>query len=238
MGRRPKRALLIVVVLSGAVIVGVKAVGQATVAQMTDLIQPPATWLPYTATIQRLEDGALRATYVESRFADGSARRESLTGQYAEILDVGTRRYFRKSAGGREWVQHPSREQPNGGRPYRVVARDRVSVVSPFDSRVAALTNAGAELTFYEHRSPNGTATTILCPELNMADVWRSYQMRFQDGRVVNVVQRYVSLVVGDPVEALTPPSDAPIVVSTTPDGPGRVTGSGGGRGRPPGEDR
>lgn len=197
--------------------VSVGALGRQPAA-VEDVISGPGTWVPVTYHLKVSRDGAEVATYVVYRSSDGSTRKEHTGGQLIEITNLATSRFYRYEQGA--WYDHPLRRQANGGQPFLTVARSAVVEAEPTDPRVQGISTSGVSCSYVRSVARENLLTKIICPELNLLDV---YTRVAHEGR--GVMEKVVThLSVGEPQTTFLPPPDVVITERSDEAGPGYIS--------------
>lgn len=216
------RLWTVVIVASLSVLAGTAGIVGRQSTGKQDVIAGPDTWVPITYEVRVSNNGIEEATYTISRSADGSTRKEHSSGQLIEIVNPGTGHFYRYEHG--TWYAHPLRRQANGGRPFFKVARSAVADVAYTDARVAGIAAAGVSCSLVETLARNAALTKILCPELNLLDV---YTRIAHDGHVVERMLTHI--MVGEPQAVFLPPPGVTVLQRPEPAGPGYVSATPGG---------
>lgn len=208
-------------VLAAALVSGLYLVrssaGGAVQGDPSQFIAQPSEWLPMTIEIRRTEPDGTVTRAVKYRTADGSTRFEqwsdgSKEAKNIQILSLKTNTFTYFRAG--EWIQSPSRNQPNDGKPFMALARSNVTPVRSDDPRVQAAAHLGIPLTFFEWREE--ASTRVFCPELNMLEMF----VRRVDSTETQVTR--VSL--GEPQVDFRPPEGAKVTIRGSEAGPGLMS--------------
>ena len=169
-------------------------------------------WVPLTVEYVRDIGNGKVQHIVKYRTADGSTRLEQIEMGEIQIVNMTKHAYYHLGRNQR-WMQAPLRPQPNGGKPFMRLSRNRVTEVRNDDPRVTAMTAAGVAALLYEFVDEG--ARRVYCPELNMLEVYSA--------KIDGVTQQLTKLTLGEPAVEFEPPAGADVDVVTTPAGPGVV---------------